>query len=154
MVRGADATSRAFRLQADAKKGSDNLTQPSVPVNYFTIAIRVSSLTTARHECPMRMSELDKRPVISTAGLPEPSAELVLIRVLMASYLATASPKRGAALLREASRLLESEEAIASVFPIRPGSHHAAMGAARRRAVMAFRLMMPTFVASLPPESI
>lgn len=85
--------------------------------------------------------------------LPAPSAELVLIRVMVCSYLATSGerPKRrGAAFLSEAARLLENEDTVALLLPIRPASQHAELARARRRAVTLFRQLLPTFVASLP----
>lgn len=84
--------------------------------------------------------------------LPPPSAELVLIRVFVTAYLATTTPRRANAFLREAARLLESEESVALLLPIRGASQYAQVAMARRSAVALFRQLMPTFVACLPGE--
>lgn len=87
--------------------------------------------------------------------LPAPSAELVLIRVFVTSYLATAHErpkKRAEAFLSEAARLLESESSVALLLPMRPPSQHSELSKARRQAVTLFRQLVPTFVASLPGE--
>jgi hypothetical protein len=87
--------------------------------------------------------------------LPPPSPELVLMRVFVAAYIATAHerPKRrGRAFLRRAVRLLEQEDSIALLSPIRPSSQHVAVAKARRGAVSMFREYRPFFLAMLPPE--
>lgn len=91
------------------------------------------------------------------AGLPEPSAELVLIRVAVEAYLATAHLKprlRARAFLDVASRTLADEESVALLFPIRPKRDHASVSQARREAIAMFRQFLPTFVARLPREDI
>lgn len=95
----------------------------------------------------------DRKP--EAEELPAPSAELVLIRVFVTSYLATAHErprKRAEAFLSEAARLLESESSVALLLPIRPPSQHAELARVRREAVTLFRQLVPTFVASLPGE--
>lgn len=97
------------------------------------------------------MSGLESEP----EGLPTPSAELVLIRVFVTAYLATAHTrprKRADAFLTEASRLLESERTVALLLPIRPADQHAELSRARKQAVGLFRQLVPTFIASLPGE--
>jgi hypothetical protein len=66
--------------------------------------------------------------------------------------LATLPRRRGNALLREAARLLESEESVALLMPIRPPSEYAIATQARREAVSVFRQILPALIASLPGE--
>lgn len=92
-----------------------------------------------------------------TVELPPPSAELVLIRVFVTSYLATAHerPKRRAeAFLSEAARLLKSESTVALLLPIRPAAQHSELTRVRKEAVALFSHLLPLFVASLPGEDI
>lgn len=87
--------------------------------------------------------------------LPAPSAEMVLIRVFVQSYLATAHVKprlRARAFLDAAARSLADEESIATLLPIRPARDHAAVAEARKQAIGIFRQLMPAFVAKLPSE--
>lgn len=84
--------------------------------------------------------------------LPEPSAELVLIRAFVVSYLSTCHLKpsaRAEAFLRHASELLATEDSVALLFPIRPETRQAEVNRARRQAVTLFRQLTPTFVAAL-----
>lgn len=87
--------------------------------------------------------------------LPPPSAEMVLIRVFVTSYLATAHErprKRADAFLAEAARLLENEHTVALLLPIRGAEAHRQLSSARRQAMALFRQLVPTFVASLPGQ--
>lgn len=90
-----------------------------------------------------------------TIELPAPSAELVLIRVMVCAYLATAHerPKRrGRAFVREAARLLNSEDSVTLLLPGRSVGHHAGVTEAGRRAIAHFKQLLPTMLAALPPE--
>lgn len=87
--------------------------------------------------------------------LPPPDPTLVLIRVFVEAYLATAHLKpraRARAFLDVATNALATEESVALVFPIRPTSEHARVSLARRQAVALFRQYLPVFIARLPPE--
>lgn len=84
--------------------------------------------------------------------LPEPSAELVLIRVFVAAHVSTISRRRGEAFLRRTAELLENEESVASLVPIRPMAQAAAMNRARREALAVFRTYLPALIASLSKE--
>jgi hypothetical protein len=89
------------------------------------------------------------------AGLPPPSPELVLIRVFVQAYLATAHEKprrRARAFLDAATRTLADEESVSLLLPYRPSTERAAVNLARRRAVALFRALTPSLVAKLPPE--
>jgi len=89
--------------------------------------------------------------------MPAPSAELVLMRVLFESFLASADMPKGRRALtsiRIASEILASEESLALVFPIRPQSADAATSVARRQALAWFRQMAPVFLARVPPRDI
>jgi len=85
--------------------------------------------------------------------LPPPSAELVLIRVFVQSYLATCDlppGERASAFLRHASGLLADEDSLSRVMPIRPPSGHAAVAKARLQALVLYEGLLPTFIAELP----
>jgi hypothetical protein len=87
--------------------------------------------------------------------LPDPSAELVLIRVAIEAYLSTAHVKprnRARTFFDAASRILADEESVAALFPIRPAPKHSAVRKARRQAVAMWDAFVPTFLARLPPE--
>lgn len=87
--------------------------------------------------------------------LPSPSAELVLIRVFVSAYLRTAHEKprrRAPALLEHAARLLDNEESVALLLPIRPPAMRAELSRARRQALTMFRQLLPSLIASVPPQ--
>lgn len=84
--------------------------------------------------------------------LPAPSAELVLIRVMVSAYLATAPRRRAEAFLRHAATLLENEESVSLLLPIRPPTQHSALSKARRQAVAMFRELLPALVASMAAD--
>lgn len=87
--------------------------------------------------------------------LPAPSPELVLVRVCVEAYLATAHVKprqRARAFLRVASTILADEESVALTFPIRPSADARAVTEARRQAIAVFRQYIPVFMARLPDE--
>jgi hypothetical protein len=79
-----------------------------------------------------------------------PTAELVLLRIFAAAFIATQSRKRSEAFLRKVADLLAREGALADVLPMR--GDRRAESEARRQALAAFRRDMPAFLASLPPE--
>lgn len=88
--------------------------------------------------------------------LPCPSAELVLIRVMVTAFLKTAHMKprsRAREFVRIASDLLADEESAALVFPIRPASQQQHAARARRQAVAMYRQYLPVFMAALPHEA-
>lgn len=87
--------------------------------------------------------------------LPPASAELVLIRVMVTAYLATAHCKprsRAREFVKVASGILADEESASLVFPIRPMSQQHKTALARRQAVAMFRQYMPVFMAAVPRE--
>lgn len=84
--------------------------------------------------------------------LPAPSAEIVLIRVFVQAYLATTSRRRADAFLQHAAGILEDEESVSLLLPIRPSWQHGAVARARRGAVAIFRQVLPALIASLPPR--
>lgn len=79
--------------------------------------------------------------------LPEPSAELILLRVMAEAYVATMPRKKGERFLRTVAEKLANEESFASVFPIRPTPQWIASRTARRQAVGQYRAWLPTFLA-------
>lgn len=85
--------------------------------------------------------------------LPPPSAELVLIRVMVEAFLVSADlpkGKRAFGAVRVASEILATEETVAALFPVRPRSQQAAQARARRQAIAMFREWTPLFAARLP----
>lgn len=88
--------------------------------------------------------------------LPAPSAELVLIRVAIQAYMASAHEKprrRARAFLTAASSILADEQSVSELLPIRPATAHARVMASRRAAVAIWRQMLPVFIAKLPRET-
>jgi hypothetical protein len=83
--------------------------------------------------------------------LPQASAEAVLIRVAISSYIAVSGRKRGERFLRLMAETLASEEAVSEIMPIRPRSDHEDVQKARRGALALFRAQLPVFLARLPP---
>jgi hypothetical protein len=83
--------------------------------------------------------------------IPAVSAELLLLRVLVEGYLATAPRKRGEAFLRHVAQTLATEEELSAIVPIRDMNRQA-MSQARRGALAAFRACLPTWLARLPRE--
>lgn len=101
------------------------------------------------------MSECAPRAGEMPAANPRPSAEFVLLRVFVEAYLATAHEKprrRARSFLDAAAGILEDEQTVASVRPIRPSSDHLAMVQARREALAMFERLRPTLLARLPTE--
>lgn len=96
------------------------------------------------------------KPVkLAEESLPPPSAELVLIRVFVEAYLATAHEKprrRARAFLDASASILQNEETVALVTPIRPAAEHAKVTEARKQAAEMFRRLRPIFLAKLPPD--
>lgn len=93
----------------------------------------------------------------SVEPTPIPGPGVVLLRVFVEAYLATAHEKprrRARAFLDHASRLLATEESLARSFPLRPSGDHAAMTQARQEAIALYRAFLPTFIAAIPPEDI
>jgi hypothetical protein len=83
---------------------------------------------------------------------PDPTAELVLLRVFIEAHLETSPRKVGERFLLVAAEKLASEENMASVFQIRPHAHWPASQRARKQAVALFERYLPTFLARLPPK--
>jgi hypothetical protein len=79
--------------------------------------------------------------------MPEPSAEIVLIRVAISAFLATTSEKRAEAFLRHMAETLADEESLAAISPIRRATHARSVSKARRGAVAMFDALLPTFQA-------
>jgi hypothetical protein len=81
--------------------------------------------------------------------LPEPSAELVLFRVFLTSYIADLPKKKCERLLRRMADMLANEESLDTVLPIRPKGDRPAVIHARRQAIAMYRQMLPVLLASL-----
>lgn len=81
--------------------------------------------------------------------LPPPSAELVLLRVVIESHLATAPRKRAERYLRTITEKLAAEENLSAVFQIRPTAQHEEVRRARRQAALMFERLLPIFLARL-----
>lgn len=98
------------------------------------------------------MSEVQNRRLPpEEMSLPPPSAELVLLRVAVESFLANSKPKDADRFLRHMAATLASEESVAELLPIRPSSQHAAQRKARREAVAMFKqMLLPVWLARVP----
>jgi hypothetical protein len=83
--------------------------------------------------------------------LPDQSAELTMLRVLVEAHLATVSRKRGVAYLRTVAETLEREEGLSAIVPIR-GRVPAAAVTARREALAWFQQALPVWLARVTGE--
>lgn len=97
------------------------------------------------------MSLTDTPPAVS-AEMPEPSAELTLIRVLVEAHLATCSRKKGERFLRLTAEKLADEESLSAVIPFSGASQHSGVRTARRQAAEVYRRLLPLFIARLSPR--
>lgn len=86
-----------------------------------------------------------------TDDLPAASAEAVLIRVAITSFIAINGRKKSERFLRLMAETLASEDAVSEILPIRPATDHASVQKARRGALALFRAQLPVFLAKLPP---
>lgn len=86
-----------------------------------------------------------------TEELPAPSAEAVLIRVAITSFIAISGRKKSERFLKLMAETLASEDSVSEILPIRPRSDHANVQKARRGALALFRAQLPVFLAKLPP---
>jgi hypothetical protein len=84
-------------------------------------------------------------PLLRTE-LPEQSAELTMLRVLVEAHLATVSRKRGEAYLRAVVLTLEREEELSAIVPIRGARRQGAV-TARREALAWFMMHLPVWLA-------
>lgn len=90
-------------------------------------------------------------PDLATAPgeLPEPSAELVMLRVLVEAHVASMPRKKSERFLRMVAEKLAEEEALSAVFHIRPQTQRARLRISRRQAAEWYRCWLPTFVARM-----
>ena len=84
--------------------------------------------------------------------LPPPSAELVLMRVFVESFLETAPPKQARAFMRVATAILENEQSVSLAFPLRPSPKQPEITRARMLAVALYQQLLPTLMARVPPR--
>lgn len=84
--------------------------------------------------------------------LPDPSASLVISRVIVEAWIRTVSRRQGAEFLKSLAAVLEDREEMACVVPIRRTEKAAAAARAEREALAALRQMLPVFIATLPPR--
>lgn len=81
--------------------------------------------------------------------VPEPTAEQVLLRVLVEAHIATVPRRRGEKYLRTVAEKLAGEENFAAVFQIKPSPHASAARAARTQAAEMYRRWLPVLLARL-----
>lgn len=79
--------------------------------------------------------------------LPEPSAEMILLRVFAEAYVATNSRRKGEKFLRFVAAKLADEENFAAVFPIQPTPTWGAARRAQRQAVGQYRAWLPALLS-------
>lgn len=91
-------------------------------------------------------------PDSAPSDLPEPSAELVLLRVFVEAHLVTSPRKRGERYLRRVADALVKEANMAAVLQIRPREQIGAYRRALKEATTLFERYLPSLVASLPEE--
>lgn len=84
--------------------------------------------------------------------LPPPSAELVLLRVAIEAFIATAPRKRSERFLKLMAQTLAREENLSGLFHIRPMSDRAAVQRARRQASAMFEAYLPVWLAGIPGD--
>lgn len=102
--------------------------------------------------CPWRLITGVKQPARETEELPPPAAAIVLWRVSVEAFIATAPRRRSETFLRLMAEMLASEENLSAVFHIRPTSERAAVAKARREAAAMFEKLLPLFLARLPRD--
>lgn len=81
--------------------------------------------------------------------MPAPSAELVLVRVMIESIIDVAGKKKGERLLTAMAERLSHEERLCAVLKIRPATDDAAVRRARGDAMVWYRQCLPIFMARL-----
>ena len=91
-------------------------------------------------------------PEQSPRNVPEPSAELILLRVCIEAFLATQSRKRGERFLHTVAERLAAEANLAAVFHIRTSGQSPTYRQARTKATQLFEQCLPVLLASLPEE--
>lgn len=85
--------------------------------------------------------------------LPAPSAAHVISRVIVEAWLRSVDRKEGRRFLENLGAVLETQEDLAHVVPIRgPRAQQAAQ--AEREALAAIRQMLGVWMSSLPPKSV
>lgn len=84
--------------------------------------------------------------------LPDPSAPLVISRVIVEAWLRTVPRRTGAMFLENLACVLSNQEEMACVVPIRRTDSGIAAARAEREALAALRQMLPVFIATLPKD--
>lgn len=82
--------------------------------------------------------------------LPDPSAPLIISRVIVEAWLRSVGRKDGLLFLENLARVLGDREEMSSVVPIRRTDSGRAAARAEREALAALRQMLPVFIATLP----
>lgn len=85
-----------------------------------------------------------------TDELPTPSAESVLIRVLVEAHVACLPRKKGERFLKVVADKLAHEEQMSELLHIRPSARRTAFRQAQAEAAELYRRWMPVFLARLP----
>jgi hypothetical protein len=98
------------------------------------------------------MGEIVAELAASTGDAPDPSAELILLRVFVEAVLEVWGRKKGERCLRLMAEKLAAEECLSSVFHLRPPPSNTAWRTACRKAAVAFERCMPIWLARLPHE--
>lgn len=92
------------------------------------------------------MTEANPRASPDLTEIPAPSAEFVLIRVALSSFLATSKPEQSEAFLKHMAETLADEESLSAIMNIRERGQAAAVSKARRGASAMFRAYLPVLL--------
>jgi hypothetical protein len=85
-------------------------------------------------------------------GLPKATAELVLIRTQTQALTKVLGRKKSEKFMREWVALLATEETVRLLLPIRSPQDRETVSKVQREACAWVRQVLPTLIASLPPE--
>lgn len=94
----------------------------------------------------MSCLELERTPPVG-AFVPTPT--MILFRAIVGAHLTLISEKKADAFLKEVTRIMADEEALAAVTPLRPTPRSKALAQSRILAAEAYRAVTPVLQASV-----
>jgi hypothetical protein len=97
---------------------------------------------------------ISKRSEEPEPAIPPPTPERILIRVALEAYMATAHSKprqRARAFFDFGSRLLQNEETVSALFPVKSNASRGELNRVRREACAIWEGWAPTLLARIPP---
>jgi hypothetical protein len=84
--------------------------------------------------------------------LPPTSPELAAMRMLTQAFVRSVGRRRAERYVRELATLIDTEESVRLLMPVRPKEQRAAQAVAQQEAVAWLRQVLPVLMASIPPE--